>query len=267
MSFRKPQALAPSLSWTAVHGFDEADGQRCFFLDVWDEDGRAAHARVLVPAAPPDADPEAARELVRQALADEAARLVLDPPGPAFDAALDDPGAALATLTSSVRSLRRVLALWSLASGAPTPLAHLSPTPARLRERLAALEGRGIPMGEYDDAGPVWWLQDEAKLVAWDGAGEAFRAGDELLVRGGRRVPRGDIARAVAFVEDDGFWFGVRVDLAGGDALVLLDGSAPAAEWGPMVYDRFDSMMDTGWCSILSRRLAAWASVPCVDGT
>ena len=83
-------------------------------------------------------------------------------------------------------------------------------------------------------------------------------SGEWATLTDGRRLGRGELARVIAFADDDYVARGVRAVLTSGEEVhLVLDCSGSAMI--SYQYNRNDLLFETVWCSAIGHVIASWA--------
>lgn len=118
------------------------------------------------------------------------------------------------------------------------------------------LRAHGLRIGATYSYDPFVWVMDDRGLAIWS---------DTALVTDGAQLPAGEVRRVVTFFDAGDLGHrGVRVELAGGATIVLVDEHDPQPRLDPF-YDQGSLETDLAWAFYLGQHLAAWLGVPHLD--
>lgn len=179
-----------------------------------------------------------------------------------IEEALTSPGDKLVAWDLSVRDGQQALAVFEL--GERPVLRVLEHQPSEQRASLtAALEARGLTVGEYDRHGRILWVEAPLGIRVWDERGLAAETSEGVLrVRKGsawRTWERSEIAAFVAYADEDYVNRGVKARLGSGELVTVVYELQHAAR--APGYSRDDLLMEAGWTSAVGSALARWAGV------
>jgi hypothetical protein len=178
-----------------------------------------------------------------------------------FDEAVAAPGRIVQVWDGGVKDGQRMLMIYRLADSGPEQLAWRA-VPVEEHDSVAVdLAARGLVVADTEASCDFIWIATPDRVEVYGRRSRELDAsGDRAVLAIGRVVARADIARIVAFADDDLVWRGVKAELHSGQDIPLVTEASMAAEAGAG-YSRNDLLMETGWASTLGVAIARWAGV------
>jgi hypothetical protein len=176
-----------------------------------------------------------------------------------FEEALAAPGRKVQVSGTQVKDGKRVMMIYSLGSDGARQLAYRWVAEGEHDAQVEDLKARGFPVAEFDFHCDFVWIRKTDGVEVYDSKRKVFdAAGDRATLVDGGAVARADIARVIAFAEDDYVHRGVKATLRSGDEVDLVTELSMSAAGDP-VYTRNELLLETGWCSRLGVEIATWA--------
>ncbi|MCC7000107.1 MAG: ankyrin repeat domain-containing protein [Deltaproteobacteria bacterium] len=183
-----------------------------------------------------------------------------------FDEAAAVPAAGKVQIPGSeVKDGKRLLMIYSLGSDGAKQLAYRNLPEAEHDALVATLKARGFPVAETDFFCDFVWVCRADGVDVYDRKGKVFDAtGEQATLEDGRVFARADLARVIAFAEEDYIYRGIKAALQSGKEVALVTEAAGSA-MGDFTYTRNELLWETGWCTTLGVAIARWAGIPFVN--
>lgn len=156
---------------------------------------------------------------------------------------------------------KRVAMIYRLGEGGAEQLAWRQVPEEERSAVMSDLDARGIAEAGYDFFSGFVWVVIDAGIEVYHREGRVLEAtGDRATVADGRVIPRSEIARVIAFADDDYVYRGVKAALRCGQEIALVAEASGAAMSDP-TYSRNELLMETGWAGMIGHAIASWAGV------
>lgn len=124
---------------------------------------------------------------------------------------------------------------------------------------------RGLATAEYDFCSGFLWVETDAGVEVYHRKGKVLTAiGDHATVSDGRTIPRSEIAKVIAFADDDYIYRGVKVVSISGEEIPFVTEASLGASGDP-TYSRNELWVETLWAMAIGRVIARWAGAPLVN--
>jgi hypothetical protein len=181
-----------------------------------------------------------------------------------FEEALATPGPLVAAWEGWRRQADRKLLLFSV-EPTPTMLASTS-VPDSGRDAMSNdLRKRGVRVGAYVPLKDLFWCADDQGFALWSWSRLLAHGNNgDLELADGRSVTGSQVRSVTSFVENEMIHRGVRLELADGSSVVVVDEQSSAAEGDPS-YNRDNLSIDAAWAHYLGAALATWMGKPHVN--
>jgi hypothetical protein len=184
-----------------------------------------------------------------------------------FDEAIVAPGRKFLLLVDEVRDGKRLVMIYSVGDTGTQRLAWRQVPVDELAAVVADLSARGLELAEYDFHCDFIWKTKGDGIEVYSSKGKVFEAeGDRATLKDwdGRVIARTDIAKVIAFAEDDYVYRGVKARLRSGQEVPLVT-EASGAAMGDPTYSRNELLVETVWASTIGTTIATWADAPFED--
>jgi hypothetical protein len=177
-----------------------------------------------------------------------------------LEQALDYPGEMVAVWDWSANDER--LSLCSVADGKLGVLAAADMSKAERKAWEAKLVERKVRVGATAGVSPFTWSFQRGFTV-WSLTDTVVDVRDGVLrTEAGARIRPADVARVVAFLDDESLGHrGVKVVTNSGAEISIAEEEDPAAQLDP-TYGMDNVQIDAAWVTYMARDLAEWLGVP-----
>jgi len=178
--------------------------------------------------------------------------------------ALSHPGAKVAAWEAGTAEKEGWLRILSV-EARPVQLVRVQ-VPGVDRQQLTdGLRRKGVRIGAYDNGQEFFWCADEHGFALWSASRLEMEGKEqELQFADGHRIPVSGINSVVSFVDASMVHRGVRLDVADGSDVTVVDeeDSAPLAD---PTYNVTNLSIDASWAWHLGAALATWLNRPHVN--
>jgi hypothetical protein len=177
-----------------------------------------------------------------------------------FEEAISAPGpGTFQVWGSQVKNGKRGVMIYRLGHDGANLLARQMVPEGQCEALRADLEARGMAVAETDFHCDFIWIRTSDGIEVYGEKRRVFVAGGgSATLIDGRTVARGEIARVIAYAEDDFVDRGIKAILASGDEVDLVTELSMSASGDPS-YSRNELLMETEWCATIGHAIARWA--------